>query len=401
MISVAEAQALIQARLPGPGAPESLALADCTGRVLAEALRADRDGPPYDRVAMDGIALDSREAAPGDAQVLEFQVLGFQAAGSPPLTRRAPGTALEVATGAVLPLGCDAVVPYEALRRSGQRARLAPELRVEAGLNVHPRGKDYGRGELLIPEGTLLRSPHTHLLATCGASRVLVRARATWAIAATGDELVAIEQAPGPHQIRRSNGAALRAEAFAWGLRPLAETTLADQREALASGLLDLLDNVAVLVLTGGVSRGALDLVPEVLLGLGVQEIFHGVAQKPGKPLWFGVSAAGTLIFGLPGNPVAALMAFRRYVLPTLLALEGRRSDPVFASVRGLPPWTGSFSQFVPVAQGPDGFTPGPRGGSGDLRPLALSEGFVQWDPGVDPAQPLPYYAWGLPGGLP
>ena len=228
-----------------------------------------------------------------------------------------------------------------------------------------------------------------------------VRARAPWAIAATGDELVAIDQTPAAHQIRRSNAAAIRSEALAWGLRPLAETTLPDQKEALAAGLQDLLETVTVLVLTGGGSRGALALVPEVLLGLGVREIFHRVAQKPGKPLWFGATQAGTLVFGLPGNPVATLLTFRRYVLPTLLALEGRSLNPPWVAVSGLPPWTGSFTQFVPVTQAGAGFAPTPRGGSGDLLPLGLSEGFVQWDPGVDPAHPLPYFAWGLPGGQP
>jgi molybdopterin molybdotransferase len=377
------------------GPIETVGLEACIGRVLAEDLRADRDGPPFDRVAMDGVALDSREAALGT-----FRVTAFQAAGARPLIRSTPGTAVEVATGAVLPMGCDAVVPYEALVRCGEQVTLDPGLAVKAGLNVHPKGKDFPRGALLLPAGILLRSPHAHLLAACGVGRVKVRAHAAWAIAATGDELVGIDQLPEAHQIRRSNSAAIRGEAFAWGLVPRAEVALPDVVETLAAGLRTLLAGLDFLVITGGVSRGAVDLVPEVLVGLGVRPIFHGVAQRPGKPIWFGRTDAGGLVFGLPGNPVAALIAFRRYVLPALLGWEGRPLEPGLVAVKGLAPLKGASSEFRPVIRGGDGFTPAPQGGSGDLRPLGCSDGFVQLDPGAELALPLPFYPWGLPGGM-
>lgn len=395
MISVSEAQALILAQVATVGPSEAVGLDACIGRVLAEDLRADRDGPPFDRVAMDGIALDSWEAIMGT-----LRVAAFQAAGARPLTRATPGTAVEVATGAVLPFGCDAVVPFEALDRSGDQATLNAGLGVKPGLNVHPKGKDYRQGALLLPTGTLLRSPHAHLLATCGAARVRVRAHAIWAIAATGDELVGIDQLPEAHQIRRSNSAAIRGEAYAWGLVPRAEVKLPDVVEPLAAGLRVLLADHDFLVVTGGVSRGAMDLVPEVLVGLGVRPIFHGVAQRPGKPMWFGRTDAGRLVFGLPGNPVAALIAFRRYVLPALLGREGRALEPTRVAVKELEPLKGAYSEFCPVIRVGNGFMPAPKGGSGDLRPLGLSDGFVQLDPGVDLATPLPFYPWGMPGGI-
>jgi len=392
MISVAEAQALL-AGIPWELGVEEVALEVIAGRVLAQDLIADRDGPPYDRVAMDGVAV-SRDSL----TMRRLRVTGLQAAGGAPLAWDGSGTALEVATGAVLPTGCDAVIPYEQVTMDGREAILPESLIIRARQNVHGRGEDYARGEVLIPAGTLLRSPHAHLLATCGLARVPVKRRCRWALAATGDELVEIESAPLPHQIRRSNGPAIQAEARAWGLAPASSCLLPDDEGALESAIGQLIGEHDALVLTGGVSRGALDHVPEVLKRLGVREVFHKVAQKPGKPLWYGISAQGTRVFGLPGNPVASLVTFRRYVLPDLLSAEGRGLDPTFVHLEdGVAP-SGSLTRFLPASPAGASYRVDPRGGSGDLHPLSLSEGFVQVDPGWDGQAPVPFFPWGLSG---
>ncbi|MDR3672197.1 MAG: molybdopterin-binding protein [Holophaga sp.] len=285
------------------------------------------------------------------------------------------------------------MVPYERLRRTDGWAELGEPVRPRQ--NVHGQGADYRAGDLLISAGTALRSPHAHLLATCGAPGAWVRRRCAWALAATGDELVAIQAAPLPHQIRRSNGAAIGAEAQAWGQAPQAERLLPDDAAALAAGITALAAGRDALVLTGGVSQGAFDLLPKTLEALGARMQFHGVAQKPGKPFWFGILPGGVRVFSLPGNPVASLVAFRRFVLPALLRFEGRASEPRLLSVRDLRPAGGALTHFIPVQRTPVGHRPVPPGGSGDLRPLALSEGFVEVDPGWDGSALLPYFPWG------
>jgi molybdopterin molybdotransferase len=206
---------------------------------------------------------------------------------------------------------------------------------------------------------------------------------------------VAIEAAPLAHQIRRSNSAAICVEALAWGQAPLEQRALPDDAGALAAGIAAMAEGRDALVLTGGVSRGALDLLPKALESLGARMQFHGVAQKPGKPFWFGILPGGARVFSLPGNPVASLVAFRRFVLPALLRFEGRNLEPRRLSPLDVHPGSGTLTYFLPVMRTPEGHRPIPPGGSGDLRPLALSEGFVEVDPGWDGSAPLPYFPWG------
>lgn len=383
MISVAEADRLLGDQVPAPRT-ERVTLAGAQGRILAEAVRADRDGPPFDRAAMDGWALGT---APGTGP---WEAGGFQAAGRPPLGGPEPGKALEIATGAVVPRGFDTVVPYEDVLREGETLSLRPGVPVPSpGQHIHRRGADFRQGQILLEAGTPLRSPHLHVLASVGCVQVPVVRRAVWDLISTGDELVDPDQTPLDWQIRRSNPSALAAEASAWGLAPRAQGTLPDEPRAMAALLAPRLGDLDVLVLTGGVSAGALDLVPGVLTALGAVTLFHKLTQRPGKPLWCGKIPGGPLVFGLPGNPVASLVAFRRYVVPWLLAFEGRKLPAVTVPAPSLPAPPPGWTQFLPWIKGQG--TRGPLG-SGDVWGLASSTGVIEFN-GF--AERVAYHSWG------
>lgn len=387
MITVEEADLLLAQLLP-PSSVEEVPLELAVGRVLASDLRADRDGPPYDRVAMDGFAVDSAEA------VRTWTVRGLQCAGKPPVDRTGLATAIEVATGAVLPTGCDAVVPYEHTERRDDTVDLLKEAKLpRAADHVHRRGEDYRVGELLLPAGTTLLSPHLHSLATVGADPVAVVRRPVWALAATGDELVEVRDEPLAWQIRRSNAAAISGEARAWGLAPREQIVLPDDRARLVQGLERLLPGLDVVVLTGGVSAGVRDLIPSVLAEMGAKTVFHKIAQRPGKPFWCGrfPGPTGPVVFGLPGNPVSSLFAFRRYVLPWLLAAEGRAPPEQRVRATGLTAPPPGLHVFLPWSQSLGRLE---WGGSGNFLSLAASSGFVEVGDSRSLEEPR-FYPWG------
>lgn len=407
MISVREADRLIRQALPAAPGTETVPLLKSPGRVLARDVVADRDQPPFDRVAMDGVALAWKDLGSDPVQALPLPLEGVQQAGRPPLTRPGSQTgtrsALEVTTGAVLPGGCDTVVPWEDLEQTIAGTTRQVEFRFRKapgeGQNIHRQGSDYRRGDRLLESGTLISTGHIHLLASVGLDQVPVIRRARVALASTGDELVEVSQRPRDWEIRRSNTLAIAAEALTWGLEVHAQAHFPDTREALLGGLKDLLEASEVVVLTGGVSMGSFDLVPQTLKDLGCTEVFHKVAQKPGKPLWFGTGPRGQLVFGLPGNPVSSLFSFRRYVLPVLLAWEGRPVRVRSIPVDGLMAPRSGGTHFVPVCRTPEGHRVMEVQGSGNFYQLAGSAGFVEVPEDFTLGQKTDYWPWGLPGG--
>jgi molybdopterin molybdotransferase len=380
----AEAEALIRASVR-PLPVESRPLASLAGAVLAQSVRAERDQPPFDRVTMDGIALRSAAWREG---LRRFPVTGTQAAGAPPLELHDPHGCLEVMTGAVLPHGCDCVVPVERLEVIDGAAVVAPSTPVEPYWNVHTRGLDCREGDLLLTRGTRLGAPELAVLASAGLARAQVHADPRILIVTTGDELVAPGEPIEAWQVRRSNAAALRGGLQLRGYARVAEDHLPDDHAVLAERLATHLATHDVLVLTGGVSMGRFDHVPSVLRQLGVAEVFHKVAQRPGKPLWFGIGAEGQTVFGLPGNPVSALTCLLRYVVPALAALAGappRPAEhlPLGADFHVKP----ALWYFLPVAVEHSPTLgavaiPKPTRGSGDFISLLGTDGFVELPPG-------------------
>jgi len=364
---------------------ESLPLAQCAGAVLRENVYAERDEPPFDRVAMDGVALDSR-AAGGGART--FRVQATQAAGDPPLTLASPQDCIEVMTGAVLPAGCNTVVPFEELSVERGQAALAAGTRLEAWQHVDRRGSDTRQGTLLLSAGARLRAPEIAIAAAAGMARIRVSNQPMLAVISTGNELIEPGEPVLAHQVRRSNAYAIVSALRERGFQRVADDHIPDDTQQLRARLRFHLETHDVLVLSGGVSIGRYDLVPKVLENLGVRTVFHRVAQRPGKPLWFGVAPSGAAVFGLPGKPVSTLVCLTRYVLPALCGSLGQSPAPAERIALGAPVTvTLPLTHFVPVRLEQDDWgrtwaQPAPIHGSGDFTALAGTGGFVELPPG-------------------
>jgi len=364
---------------------ESLPLVQCAGAVLRENIYAERDQPPFDRVAMDGIALDSLTVQRG-ARRLHIQAT--QAAGDPPLSLATVGACIEVMTGAVLPGGCDCVIPVEQIEVRGSEAELAAGTAVAAGQNVHRRGTDTRQGALLLSAGLRLRAPEIAIAASAGMDRIRVSSQPMLAVISTGNELVEPGEPILPHQIRRSNAYAIVAALRQHGFQRVADDHLMDDAAELKRRLKFHLETHDVLVLSGGVSMGKLDFVPKILDELGVQTVFHKVAQRPGKPMWFGVAGSGATVFALPGNPVSTFVCLARYVLPALFAAMGQPTpEPEKMALGAEVQVTPALTFFMPVRVEVDDWgrawaMPQPTNGSGDFTALAGTDGFVELPPG-------------------
>lgn len=326
--SVAEAQQRIFERVR-PLPAESLPLGpELLGLILAEDIASDLDMPPFDKAMMDGYAVRSGDVA---AEAAELTIIEEVTAGRVPTKAVGPGQATRIMTGAPIPAGADAVVMIERTQSmGGDRVRVQGPLKPH--LNILERAKEMRAGEVVLRAGTRLRPQEIGLLALTGRASVRVQPRPTVAVLSTGDEIVDPSQRPGPGQIRNSNGPMLVAQAARAGAAPQMLDIAGDRVESLAS-LIGAGLRCNVLVLSGGVSAGKLDLVPGVLADLGVQVLLHKVAMKPGKPMLFGVKDHGperpaTLVFGLPGNPVSALVCFELFVRPALRGLMGLVPGP-------------------------------------------------------------------------
>ena len=364
---------------------ESLPIAQSAGAVLRENVYAERDQPPFDRVTMDGIALTSNAATTGRRQ---FRVQGTQAAGEPPLVLQSVEHCIEIMTGAVLPLGCDCVIPVERLRMHDGVAEIESLAVATAWKNVHRRASDQRQGALLLATGTVLHAPEIAVAASAGMARLRVSGQPSIIVISTGSELVEPGEPIAPHQIRRSNAYAVAAALRERGFQRVAEDHVNDDEAILRERLSRHLRTHEVLVLSGGVSMGKFDLVPKTLEALGVHCLLHGIAQRPGRPMWFGTTGEGRAVFALPGNPVSTLVCLSRYVLPALYAAMGVRTESFerIALATTLE-WTPALTGFMPVQVSHDDWgrpwaTPRPTNGSGDFTALAMTDGFVELPPG-------------------
>jgi molybdopterin molybdotransferase len=363
---------------------ESLPLAQCAGAVLRENIYAERDQPPFDRVAMDGVALRSQSVS---AASRRLKIQGTQAAGEPPLTLAAEDACIEVMTGAVLPAGCDSVVPVEQIAVNAGEAALEPT-HIEPWQNVHRRGSDTRQGALLVSAGVRLHAPEIAAAAGAGMARIRVSSQPMLAVISTGNELVEPGEPVLAHQVRRSNAYGIVAALRERGFQRVADDHIDDNAAELKDRLHFHLQTHDVLVLSGGVSMGRYDLVPQVMQELGVRAVFHKVAQRPGKPLWFGMAPSGAAVFALPGNPVSTLVCLSRYVLPALSASLGEQpSAPERMALGAAVTVTPPLTYFLPVRVQHDDWgrawaMPAPTNGSGDFSALAGTDGFVELPPG-------------------
>jgi molybdopterin molybdotransferase len=379
MISVEEATRIIQSNLYKPEII-TVPLEDAVGAILAAKVTADRDFPPFDRASMDGIAISAEAYTSGRRQ---FTVEGTQPAGVPQKQLSDPANCLEVMTGAVVPRGASLVVRYEDVTIANGVATVNSDDYIPAQ-NIHRKGSDVREGDVLLLPGTFLSPAEIALLASVGQSVVRIRRAPRTAVLSTGDELVEITATPESHQIRRSNSYALSA-----ALRQLGITAslhhLPDREDALRDGLAKILAESELIIITGGVSKGKFDFVPAILGELGVKRHFHGVAQRPGKPFWFGTAPEGKACFALPGNPVSTYMCFYRYVQPWLRASLGAPVRPLTAILTEdftfIPPLTYFLQVRVSIHSGKLMAQPVPGGGSGDFANLGQVDGFLELPP--------------------
>jgi len=305
-----------------PNGTEFRPLREALGHYLAEDVRADRDMPPADRAAMDGYAVRAEDLAEFPCSL---RLVGEVAAGSPAHPEVKPGTCVRILTGGNVPPGADTVVMVEMTEEKDDVVTFRAGAR--RGANIFRRGENTGKDALLLRKGTPLTPVHIGLCATVGKAEIEVFRRPRVGLLCTGLELRGADDEVEAHELRDYNGPALMASLSLWGYPDVARRNAPDEMELLASELGRMLAERDVVLLTGGVSVGKYDLVPEAVQRMGSSVRFHGVRMKPGKPILYAATAEGKHVFGLPGNPLSALTGFHEFALPALRLLSGCDPD--------------------------------------------------------------------------
>lgn len=383
MISVVEAYKVVLSRAQTRPIVE-VDLVHALGFVLAESIIADRDFPPFDRVCMDGICVHSVDLEAGKKS---FEIKGAAFAGTPQVQFQGAGTAIEVMTGAILPDGYDVVIPVEALEVDAGYATISDQ-QWPCGANIQGQGVEEQKGNVILDVGTVIGTAEIGVLATVGKQNVQVYQPFNIAVVSTGDELVSVDQIPQAFQIRGSNGIQLKS-IFESIHQEVHLFHLNDEPKVLFDRLKDVIQNHDMLILSGGVSKGKKDYLPQVLEQLGVKKHFHRVAQKPGKPFWFGESITGKAVFAFPGNPVSTFLCAYKYALPFIYKSMGQVEKPQESAVISTDiHFKKSLTYFPTVQLTQDGsnltarFNPGK--GSGDLAALLDNDAFIQFPAEVD-----------------
>jgi len=379
-IDVAEAVALIAANMPRFGV-DKVPLAQAQGAILRQAVVAERDQPPFDRVTMDGIAIRHAGFASGTRR---FEVRGTQAAGAASLSLDGDDNCIEIMTGAALPDDADTVIPVERIRRDGDFALLEDGYEPAANQFIHRRGSDHPADARLLEPGTIIGAPEMAVLTSGGAGDVDIARWPNIAVISTGDELIDVGEPISRFQIRSSNDRAIAAALERRGCRTATRARLADNPEQLLTEIDRLHKASDIMVLSGGVSMGKYDYVPQIMEQLGMRLVFHKILQRPGLPMWFGVSADDKPVFALPGNPVSSLVCLARYVTPAILTAMGIADRPIervplAEDMR----FDFDLTRFIPVVFSTDDAglrraVPRAINTSGDFTSLAGTDGIIE-----------------------
>ncbi len=387
MITAKEAKEIILSNTEGWGT-ELIPIEQSVGRTLQEDIYADRDFPPYNRVSMDGIAININDFNKG---VRAFEISALQTAGKKAMTLDKPAHAIEIMTGAILSAGANVNIRYEDLEITDVDGKRTAKLTVESvklWQNIHLKGKDKKIGDLLIKKGRKIASADVAALATVGKAKVLVSKLPKVAVISTGDELVPVSQSPEAHQIRMSNSISIQSTLNEMGVKNTLFHLL-DDYGSLKVKINEILTSYDVLILSGGVSKGKADYIPDVLGELGVEKLFHKVAQRPGKPFWFGKNNQGKCVFALPGNPISTFMCYTVYFQPWLEAsLKHKNASnlkAVLATDYNFKPDLTYYLQ-VQTSLNDEGMLmamPVTGGGSGDLSNLLVSNAFIELPAGT------------------
>ncbi|MEN8776241.1 MAG: molybdopterin molybdotransferase MoeA [Polaribacter sp.] len=375
MISVEEAKNIILNVTQNFGV-EEIPFIKSVGRILKEDIVADRDFPPFNRVSMDGIAIDFNVFQNGQRA---FKIEAIQPAGSPQITLQNKENCLEVMTGAVLPNNTNVVIRYEdVVIKNGVASIQVNE--VKELQNIHQKGKDRKSGDVLINKNKVISAAEIGVLATVGKSNIKVAKLPKVIIISTGDELVKVTANPLPHQIRRSNVFTL--VSLLERLNISSETDhISDDKPILKQKIVNYLKQFDVLLFSGAVSKGKFDFLPEIFTELGVEKLFHKVTQRPGKPFWFG-QTENCKIFAFPGNPNSTFVNCLAYFYPWYYQSVGVEVQEETAILKEDVTFKPNLTYFLQV-QLSDKFghllaTPIQGNGSGDLASLVNADAFIQ-----------------------
>ena len=374
MISVEEAQKIIKDAIVKRD-PILLPLEEVNDCVLAEDIQTDRDYPPFNKSIMDGICIDYASYDSGERI---FPIQGIQAAGLPKTQLSDAKNCFEIMTGAVIPDGCDCVIPIEKVMIENGQATVQDDSIVTKGQFITRQGNDSKANVSILKTGDVLTPPRIAFCASVGKSKVFVEYKNKIAIVSTGDEIVRPDENVEDHQIRSSND---------YFIKSLFEKTnrascdlyhLKDDEEILTNEIKSILENYDCVVLSGGVSMGKFDLVPKVLEKLNVKQLFHKVTQKPGKPMWFGVATNNVPVFGLPGNPVSTYTCSTRYVREYLIGNVQEITAISNVDFEAILSVTEYKMVSVSCKDGKMHFEPIEFKGSGDLTSITQSDGFIE-----------------------
>jgi len=352
-------------------------LVDCIGAYLAEDLIADRDFPPFDRVTMDGIAIDYETFKKGQRT---FYIETTAGAGTPQKILQHSQNCIEIMTGAILPEGVDTIIRYEDLEMKDDSATVKIK-EVRHRQNIHFKGSDIAKNSVIVEKGKRLSSAEINVAATIGKANLKVVQFPKAVIISTGDELVPISAAPKLYQIRRSNSYGIQHTLKEWGLTAdLAH--LPDDQRKMHQEIKVLLGKYELLIFSGGVSAGKFDYVPEILKSVAIDKHFHKVQQRPGKPFWFGTSSKSHTIFALPGNPVSSFVCTQIYIKHWLGASLKIPLEEIYAELNTDIQFKPDLVYFLEASlkSHPNGkliATPVKGNGSGDFANLVKTDGFL------------------------
>ncbi len=377
MTTVAEAEKIVLSETKDFGT-EPVSIDSALNRVLAENILADRDLPPYNRVGMDGIAINYTCFEKGTRS---FPVKGTQAAGETPVEISAD-ECIEIMTGAALPGSADTVIRYEDLDiKNGIATILIDNIR--KWQNIHKKGADKKQGDVVATVNQTITADLIAIAASVGKEKLLVKNMPRVVIITTGNELVNISDTPTPYEIRKSNNYAIKSVLLQYGL--IADILhLPDELTVVKQELENCLAKYDVILLSGGISAGKFDYVPQVLEELAVKKLFHKVEQRPGKPFWFGKHDKGIHVFAFPGNPVSTFMCLHRYFLPWLEISLGLAPKPeAFAVLAADFAFKPALVYFLQVKLGFSNSaqitaTPVEGNGSGDFANLVDADAFME-----------------------
>jgi molybdopterin molybdotransferase len=376
MITVEDAEKIIQSRVKDFGI-EKIYFENSLGRVLAEDIIADRDLPPFNRVTMDGIAINFSYFEKGNRQ---FKIAGTQAAGDKSIEINKPGECIEIMTGAALPQSTNTVIRYEDVVIENGFATIT-SAQIVKGQSVHFRGTDKKQNEVVAHANKLITPATIGMAASVGMEMLSVKKLPTVIIISSGDELVDVEETPGSYQIRRSNNYMVQAALQKYCLKADLKH-IPDDSEKTVKLISQCLEEYDIIILSGGISMGKFDYIPQALEAASVKKLFHKVQQRPGKPFWFGEHANNVLVFACPGNPVATFMCLHRYFLPWLKASLGLASRPEFAFLNEDFSFTPNLKYFLQVQLKNDNgkilANPFEGNGSGDFSNLIDAQAFIE-----------------------